>query len=102
MSYDQDLVGPFLLSQMPDAVSLEVDDLQDAIDEFVRYGLPPFDAPGGCSVADSNGVLAIGYINNGLAPTYWTGVRAAVELLREHPLVEPLLMATIEMELEDR
>ena len=105
MSFDQELTPPFLLSRMPGGLSMwEIPTLAEAVDEFVRYGLPPSDVRGGCVVTDSDGVIAIGYayemhVDKTLL---WAGTRSAVELLREHRLAEPLLIASIEMELESR
>jgi hypothetical protein len=98
MSPDQALTPPFIVSQSPTLLQLwDIPTLAEAVDEFVRYGLPPNDTPGGCVVIDSNGVVAIGY---GGPPLFWAGTRVAIEILRQHPLVEPLLMASIEIALE--
>lgn len=101
MRYDQELRPPFLVTQMPSIICMwDIETLEQAIDEFVRYCLPP--SYGGAGITDSDGVMAIAYTYDMLAEDSmrWTGVRAAVDLLRAHRLVEPALMVSIEMALE--
>lgn len=100
-SYDQELRPPFLVTQMPNVICLwDIETLEQAVDEFVRYCIPP--VPGGAGVTDADGVIAICYVYDQFAedPLRWSGVRQAVDLLREHRLVEPGLMVEIEMALE--
>ena len=104
MLYDQRLDPPFLLTMMPDGLCLWDLDFRSAIDEFVRYALPPSHELGGACVGDSNGVIAIGFASNPYSDPalQWVGTRAAVDLLRQNRLVEPLLLASIEMALEPK
>lgn len=102
MHYHQSVIQPFDVAMMPDGLYLDnVGTLTDAINLFVRYCLPPIPERTAC-VTDVDGVVAIGYISNAFAdePLRWVGTRSAVTVLQQHHLVEPLLMASIEMALE--
>lgn len=102
LRFNQDLFSPFDVSMMPDGLRLEgIEQLEDAVHEFVRYCLPPLQTRTAC-VTDANGVVAFGYTHDPFAdePLRWVGTFWAVRALRNHPLVEPLLMTSIEMALE--
>jgi hypothetical protein len=102
MNYTQHVGAPFCVSMMPDGLHLpDIEELSDAVNQFVRYCLPPLEGRTAC-ITDVDGVLAIGYDYNPFAheSLRWFGIESAVSDLRNHPLVEPALMATIEMVLE--
>jgi hypothetical protein len=102
MRYTQLVRGPYDIAMMPDGLSIkDVATGAEAINLFVRYCLPPIPGRTAC-VTDVDGVVAIGYVSSELAdePLRWVGTKSAVGELRSHPLVEPLLMTSIEMALE--
>lgn len=102
MSYSQHVDPPFSVAMMPDGLWIEgiemLNGCRGAIDEFVRYCLPPIDGRTAC-VIDADGVVVIGYALNPLG-LQWFGTTWAVSMLRLHSLVEPALMVSIEMALE--
>jgi hypothetical protein len=101
LRYDQHVTPPFRLDTSDDTHLDRLETLSVAVDEFVRYAIPP-----GCATAgvfDSNGTIVIAYTRNGLnGELEWFGVRAAVDVLREHSLVDPLLFYSIERHLEPK
>jgi hypothetical protein len=102
MAYTQELRPSFCVSMMPDGLHLpNIEALVDAVDEFVRYCLAPLAGRTAC-ITDADGVVAIGYDYNPFAEDSlrWFGTFWAVRALRDHALVEPALMASIEMALE--
>lgn len=97
---DQPLVPPFMLAQHPSGFCAFDLALSDAVDEFVRYAMPPLRIHGGGAlITDHWGVVAVGYgyLADREAPVEWVGVTEAFDLLLDHPYVDALMRADIEM-----
>lgn len=102
LTYTQTVYSPYAISMMPDGLRLDdIMSLEEAVHEFVRYCLPPLQGRTAV-ITDVDGVAVLGYTHNPFAEEAlkWVGTKAAVEFLGEHRLIEPLLIASIEMALE--
>lgn len=98
--YDQTLRPPFRVDSTFSDTHIGDLELAEGVDEFVRYGLPP--EGDGAVLCDADGVVALGFYRNPVAGVVWYGVKWAVDLLRDHELVDPLTFYTIEFALESK
>lgn len=91
------LKPPFFIVQPPATVIEDIKNLADAIDEFVRIGMPAIGEKM-CYVADYRGVMACGYytLDDADEPT-WFGVEEGFRLLEQHPLADMLEVASAEI-----
>jgi hypothetical protein len=97
---DYPVEGPFIMvrgSFFGKPVILPGLTFEEAITEFVRYGIEPNDADYGCGVLDRDGVIVIAWHPDRENGGYeWVGVLAALDELRQREIVSRLILIDIE------
>lgn len=90
--------SPYFVCTSKEFALTGIEDLHDAVDVFVDYGLEPIDN-GNAFIADRHGFVVLGYDCGVLGRPKWFGVRIAFDALSDSEYVHPLLIETIKMEL---
>lgn len=95
--------GPFWIASTPTDVIMHTLTIDAAVDNFVRYGIPPIQGVGQMAmIGDADGVAVAAWaFRTGTdgGRIEWTATQLGVTKLRQHKLIEPSLMADIEMQI---
>ncbi len=96
--YETRLEPPFVfIHQWPFVYLTDIDDLNEAVEAFVKYSLPA-EGSKAAYVSDRNGVLAVGFIMvKGQDHPQWFGVNQGFRSLERQRFVDPLEVASAEI-----
>lgn len=101
-SPDQEVRGPFhFLRGGAQAIHLDNLAFDEAITAFIRYAAPPVSNYKAAMVQDADGVVVLGWHilpqTDGVLAFRWIGIRAALDVVRQSPLLDAATVLEIDM-----